>query len=71
MTMAHETRAHRHADPDDIGAQIDLIGLPWLMIGADPSSAPNGGSRAVRQSHSVPLIRPAQAGQADAQLGAV
>ena len=31
------------ADPDDIGAQIDLIGLPWLMIGEDPSSAPNGG----------------------------
>jgi hypothetical protein len=27
-------------------AQIDLIGVPWLMFGEDPSSAPNGGSRA-------------------------
>jgi hypothetical protein len=23
-------------------AQIGLIGVPWLMIGEDPSSAPNG-----------------------------
>jgi hypothetical protein len=34
------------ADPDDISAQIDLIGVPWLMIGEEPSAAPNGGSRA-------------------------
>jgi hypothetical protein len=26
-------------------AQIDLIGVPWLMIGEDPSSAHSGGSR--------------------------
>jgi hypothetical protein len=25
-------------------AQIDLIGVPWLMFGEDPSSAPNGGN---------------------------
>jgi hypothetical protein len=32
------------ADPDDASAQIDLIGVPWLMIGEEPSAAPNGGS---------------------------
>jgi hypothetical protein len=31
------------ADPDDISAQMHLIGVPWLMIGEDPSAAPNGG----------------------------
>ncbi len=31
------------ADPDDVSAQIDLIGVPWLMIGEEPSAAPNGG----------------------------
>jgi hypothetical protein len=29
-----------HADPDDVNAQIDMIGVPWLMIGEDPSPAP-------------------------------
>ena len=24
------------ADPHNIGAQIDLIGVPWLMIGEEP-----------------------------------
>jgi hypothetical protein len=35
-------------------AQIDLIRVPWLMIGEDPSSAPNGGSaRGYQQSFAV------------------
>jgi hypothetical protein len=34
------------ADPDDVSAQIDLIGVPWLMIGEEPSAAPNDGSSA-------------------------
>jgi hypothetical protein len=29
---------------DDASAQIDLIGAPWLMIGEEPSAAPEGGS---------------------------
>jgi hypothetical protein len=35
------------ADPHDISAQIDLIGMPWLMIREDPSAAPIGGSASV------------------------
>jgi len=35
-------------------AQIDLISVPWLMIGEDPSSAPNGGSVRVVSPVSVP-----------------
>jgi hypothetical protein len=31
------------ADPDDASAQIDLMGVPWLMISEEPSAAPNGG----------------------------
>jgi hypothetical protein len=31
------------ADLDDITAQIDPIGVPWLMIGEELSAAPNGG----------------------------
>jgi hypothetical protein len=31
-------------------AQIDLIGVRWLKIGEDPSSAPNGGSARVTQA---------------------
>jgi hypothetical protein len=27
-------------------ARNDLTGVPWLMIGEEPSAAPNGGSRA-------------------------
>jgi len=29
------------ADPDDASAQIDLIGVPWMIIGQKPSAAPN------------------------------
>jgi hypothetical protein len=32
------------ADPDDISAQIDLIGVLGPMIGGKPSAVPNGGS---------------------------
>jgi hypothetical protein len=31
------------ADPDDISAQIDLIGVLGPMIGGKPSAAANGG----------------------------
>ncbi len=34
---------HYSADPHDISAQIDLIGMPWLMIREDLSAAPIGG----------------------------
>jgi hypothetical protein len=37
---------HYSADPHDISAQIDLIGMPWLIIREDPSAAPIGGSGA-------------------------
>jgi hypothetical protein len=38
-----------HADPYDASAQIDLIGVPWLVIGEDLSATPNGGdARLVR-----------------------
>jgi len=30
-------------DPDDVSAQISLIGVPWLMISEEPSAARNGG----------------------------
>jgi hypothetical protein len=43
----------RSADPNDISEQIDLIGVPCLMIGYDPSAAPIGGSRAAWWSRSV------------------
>jgi hypothetical protein len=33
-----------HANPDDVSAQIDLIGVAWLMIGEELSGAPNCGS---------------------------
>jgi hypothetical protein len=32
-----------HADPDDVNAQIDLVGVPWLMIGFESSAAQSGG----------------------------
>jgi hypothetical protein len=41
--------AHYSADPDDVSAQIDLIGVPWLMIGEKPSAAPNGGYSRARK----------------------
>jgi hypothetical protein len=31
------------ADADDVSAQIDLIGVSWLMIGKEPSAAQNEG----------------------------
>jgi hypothetical protein len=43
MRQRRSPRSHQ-ADPDDISAQIDLIGVPWLTIGEEPSAAPNGGS---------------------------
>jgi hypothetical protein len=27
------------ADPDDVSAQMDLIGVRWLMSGVEPSAA--------------------------------
>jgi hypothetical protein len=33
-----------HADPDGVSAQIDVIGMPWLIIGEESPAAPNGGS---------------------------
>jgi len=36
--------AHR-PDPDDASAQIDLIGVPWMIVSQEPSAVPNGGSR--------------------------
>ena len=38
------TSSIRLPDPDGVSAQIDLIGVPWLNIGFEPSAAPNGGS---------------------------
>ncbi len=35
--------ARYSADPDDINSQINLIGVPWLMTGEEPSAIPNGG----------------------------
>jgi len=34
--------AHR-PDPDDAGAQIDLISVPWMIVSQEPSAVPNGG----------------------------
>jgi hypothetical protein len=34
------------ADPDEVSAQIDLIGVRGLMSGVEPSAAQIGGSRA-------------------------
>jgi hypothetical protein len=36
--------AHR-PDPDDASAQIDLIGVPWMIVSQEPSAVANGGSR--------------------------
>ena len=43
MLMSGASDVRSSADPDDVSAQIDLIGVPWLMIGEEPSAAPNGG----------------------------
>jgi len=34
--------AHR-PDPDDAGAQIDLISVPWMIVSQEPSAVANGG----------------------------
>jgi hypothetical protein len=53
--------AHR-PDPDDASAQIDLIGVPWMIVSQEPSAVPNGGSGArlgvaVSQSENEPEQR--------------
>jgi hypothetical protein len=54
--MRHDNTLNS-ADPDGVSAQIDLIGVPWLNIGFEPSAAPNGGDAcaavAGRRSHNV------------------
>jgi hypothetical protein len=47
--------ARQHRLPDDTTAQIDPIGVPWLMIGQELSAAPNGGYvRAITRVAHVP-----------------
>jgi hypothetical protein len=46
--------AHR-PDPDDASAQIDLIGVPWMIISREPSAAPNGGYACPTQAYGFPL----------------
>jgi len=31
--------AHR-PDPDDASAQIDVIGVPWMIVSQEPSAVP-------------------------------
>jgi hypothetical protein len=38
--------AHR-PDPDDASTQIDLIGVPWMIVSQEPSAVPNGGTARV------------------------
>jgi hypothetical protein len=45
LTHPRQTFAHR-LDPDEHGAQIDLIGCPQPVITEEPSRVPNGGSSA-------------------------
>jgi hypothetical protein len=40
MSM-RSANARYSADPDDANAEIVLIGMPWLMIGEEPSAVPN------------------------------
>jgi len=56
------------ADPDDISAQIDLIGVLGPMIGGKPSAAPNGGYWVVKcpSRRVIPASLPA----GDSQPGA-
>jgi hypothetical protein len=42
MTNASHVRSS--ADPEEVSAQIDLIGVPRPLIGFELSAAPNGGS---------------------------
>lgn len=41
--------ARSSAGPDDASAQIDLMSVPWLMIGEEPSAIPIGGYLRARQ----------------------
>jgi hypothetical protein len=34
------------SDQDDVRAQIDLIGVPWLMLGFESLAVQNGSARA-------------------------
>ena len=36
-------RARSAADPDAIRAQVDRLGVPWLMIGFQSAATPNAG----------------------------
>ena len=36
--------ARSSADPDDVNAHIDLIGMPWLKTGFESSAAQMGGA---------------------------
>jgi hypothetical protein len=59
--------ARYSADPDGVSAQIDLIGVPWLNIGFEPSAAPNGGdARAVDVGAGSLTVTASQAGTAPA-----
>jgi hypothetical protein len=50
--------AHR-PDPDDASAQIDLIGVPWMIISQEPSAVPNGGYSRENLQCSAPMdVRP-------------
>jgi hypothetical protein len=49
------TDAPSSADPDGVSAQVDLINVPWLMIGEEPSAAPTRGFRAVRPLNDLQL----------------
>ena len=39
--------ARTSADPDDVSAQTELIGVPWPMVGEEPLTAQNGYVRAL------------------------
>ena len=41
-----------------MAAQINLIGVRWLMIGEDPSSTPNGGYARGYAALVIPLADP-------------
>jgi hypothetical protein len=50
--------AHR-PDADDASAQIDLIGVPWMIISQEPSAVPNGGYSREDLQCSAPIdVRP-------------
>jgi hypothetical protein len=51
MTNASHVRSS--ADPEEVSAQIDLIGVPRPLIGFETSAAQIGGSRAQAADHQV------------------